>query len=100
MRNIEIFNLISNRLVEATMMHSELGDLFAYLGLKGFAKAHDYQFLSENKDMKLVNRYAIYNLNLLTSNEGIRGSKYTPKELKDMSRIDVNILDKNDITRS
>lgn len=99
MRDIEIFNLISNRLVEATMMHSELGDLFAYLGLKGFAKAHDYQFLSENQDMKLVNRYAIYHIGVLTNSEGVRGSRYIPSELSGVQRTDVNVMDKKDMAR-
>ena len=99
MRDIEVFNQISNRLVEATMMHSELGDLFAYLGLDGFAKTQDYQFLSENYERQLVNRYAIYHLGYVVSNGGVRGSKYIPSELNGVSRVDVNVLDKKDMTR-
>lgn len=100
MRDIEVFNLISNRLVEATMMHNELGDLFTYLGMKGFAKAQDYQFLSENHDMKLVNRYAICNLNCLIDNSNVRTNKYIPSEFKDVSRLEVNSMDKRDLIRS
>ena len=99
MRDIEVFNQISNRLVEATMMHSELGDLFAYLGLDGFAKTQDYQFLSENYERQLVNRYAICHLGYVINNEDVRGSKYIPGELNGVSRIGVNVLDKKDMTR-
>lgn len=99
MRDIEVFNLISNRLVEATMMHSELGDLFAYLGLDGFVKTQDYQFVSENYDRNLVNRYAIFNLGYVINNDGVRGSKYIPGELNGVARLDVNSLDKKDMTR-
>lgn len=99
MKDIEVFNLISNRLVEATMMHSELGDLFAYLGLDGFEKTQDYQFVSENYERNIVNRYAIYNLGYVVNNENVRASKYMPGEINNIARFDVNALDKKDMTR-
>ena len=99
MRDIEIFNLISNRLVEATMMHNELSDLFTYLGLKGFAKAQEYQFLSEGYEMREVNRYAISHIGSLIDNSNVKASSYIPSELRNLSRFEVNSMDKRDVVR-
>ena len=99
MESIEIFEQISNRLVEATMMHNSFDELLMYLGFEGFAKIHHYQFYDETHEMKMVNEYAVEHLNYLIYNEQVDAKKYIPNEFKNVSRSDVNRLDKRDVVR-
>ena len=99
MESIEIFEKISTRLVEATMMHSNFDDLLSYLGFNGFAEIHKYQFIDETHELRKVNNYAIKHLNYLIYNKDLSVKTYLPTEFSSFERTSVNRLDKRDIIR-
>lgn len=99
MESVEIFEKISTRLIEATMMHSNFDDLLSYLGFQGFARIHDYQYIDETYELRKINKYSVEHLNYLIYNENIAVKKYLPDEFNRFNRTDVNKLDKRDIVR-
>ena len=54
----EIFSQLAQHMIEGLMVHSQLSDFYNFLGLKGFAKCHEYHFYCENGGYrKLVDYY-------------------------------------------
>lgn len=53
-----VYMLLSKRMCEAVMFHCQLIDYFAFLGLQGFKRMAEYQYMSECADKtKLHKRY-------------------------------------------
>lgn len=44
----EIFKEINDRQIVALMIHDQMADMFWFMQMKGFARMHEYQFLSES----------------------------------------------------
>ena len=55
----DIFNEISKRYVAAMMMHGQMADYFNFLGLKGYKRLHEYQFLTETLERREICRYFV-----------------------------------------
>lgn len=54
---LEVFTLISTRQFVALRFHNDMADLFDFLGLRGFKRMHEYQFLAESAEYRSVRRY-------------------------------------------
>ena len=44
----DVYALINNRQTVALMFHDEMADLFDFLGLRGFKRMHEYQYMAES----------------------------------------------------
>lgn len=53
----EVFSVIMARQITALMFHDEMADLFDFLGLRGFKRMHEYQYLAESAEHRGVSRY-------------------------------------------
>lgn len=61
MTKSEIFQNISSMFIKGLMLHSQLMELFYYLGLWGYGKFHKKQYLEESKNYaKLCQYYATH----------------------------------------
>ena len=63
----ELFEKIVNRQIAALMFHDKMADLYDFLGLYGFKRVHEYQYLSESIAFRGVKRYFINHHNMLLS---------------------------------
>ena len=61
----EIFSQVAQHMIEGLMTHSQLCDYFNFLGLKGFAKCHEYHYFCENGDYKEIAWYYMEHYNKL-----------------------------------
>ena len=48
----DIFDEINKRYVAAMMIHGQMADYFNFLGLKGYKRLHEYQFLTESLERR------------------------------------------------
>lgn len=61
----EIFSQISDHMIQGIMTHSQLSDYYNFLGLKGYAKCHEYHFISENCNFRKLSWYYLKHFNKL-----------------------------------
>ena len=61
----EVFSIISAHQIKGLMLHSTWADYFAFLGLEGFKKLHEYRYVEESKSMRMIRRYFIEHYNEL-----------------------------------
>lgn len=55
----DIFGKLAQHMIKGLMIHSQLDDYYAFLGLKGYAKCHEYHYYEESKAYKdMCNYYA------------------------------------------
>ena len=59
---LSVFNEIINHSLEGLMFHSDLTNLFNFLGLKGFKKEHLYRTYTEMTALKSIENYTIEHL--------------------------------------
>lgn len=55
----DIFDEINKRYVAAMMIHGQMVDYFNFLGLKGYKRLHEYQFLTESLERREICRYFV-----------------------------------------
>ena len=61
----EVFSQVSKHMIEGIMIHSQMADYYNFLGLKGYAKCHEYHFISENCNFRKLSMYYIKHFNKL-----------------------------------
>ena len=61
----EVFSRVGKHMIEGVMIHSQLADYYNFLGLKGYAKCHEYHFVSENYNFRKLSLYYIKHFNKL-----------------------------------
>lgn len=61
----EIFSEINNRFIGAIMMHGQFADYFDFLGLRGYKRLHECQYLAESMERRKACRYYINHHNAL-----------------------------------
>lgn len=84
-----IFMNISTRQIQALMFHGKLADLYDFLGLMGFKRLHEYQYLVESAGMRGIHRYYINHHNKLLEDDSINDPDVIPKEWIRYTRFDV-----------
>jgi hypothetical protein len=85
----DIFSAISIRQVEALMLHNQLADYFDFLGLMGFKRLHEYQYISESAEMRGIHRYFINHYEMLIENKIVEAKNYIPSAWNGKSRSEV-----------
>lgn len=85
----EIYNEINSRQIAALMFHRQMSDYFDFLGLRGYKRLHEYQYLCESKENLHVSRYYINHHGKLLS-DGFRGEvKMIPEAWLTANRMSV-----------
>lgn len=85
----DIFKAIHDRQITALMFHTQSADLFDFLGLMGFKRMHEYQYLSESAEHRGLCRYYINHHNKLLVGGHPQGPKVIPAEWGQYTRFDV-----------
>lgn len=85
----DIYKAIRDRQVSALMFHSQMADLFDFLGLMGFKRMHEYQYFSESAEGRGINRYYLNHHNKLLVGGHPQGPKVIPPEWGQYTRFDV-----------
>ncbi len=89
MTSEDIFGAIHDHQITALMFHSQMADLFDFLGLMGFKRMHEYQYLAESAEHRGLCRYYINHHNKLLVGEHPQGPKVIPAEWGQYTRFDV-----------
>ena len=85
----EIYAEINARMIAALMFHSQMADYFDFLGLRGYKRLHEYQYVSEGKERRELNRYYINHHNRMISDRYEGTVQMIPEGWKNANRISV-----------
>lgn len=85
----EVYGIINARQVTALMFHSEMADMFGFLGLEGFKCMHEYQFLEESSAHRATKSYYLSHHDKILSDDEVRGIDVVPDEWLRYTRMDV-----------
>ena len=85
----DIFRAIKERQIVALMFHDQSADLFDFLGLKGFKRMHEYQYLSESIEHRKLSRYYLNHHNKLLFEEQLDNPRAVPEDWAKYTRFEV-----------
>lgn len=85
----EVFNVINTRQIIALMFHDEMADLFDFLGLRGFKRMHEYQYLAESAKHRALKRYYLNHHGMLLPGEELDSVDVIPDDWYQYNRMDV-----------
>lgn len=85
----DVYGIINARQVTALMFHSEMADMFGFLGLEGFKCMHEYQFLEESAAHRATKSYYLSHHDKILSDDEVRGIDVVPDEWLRYTRMDV-----------
>lgn len=85
----EIYGIINARQVTALMFHSEMADMFGFLGLEGFKCMHEHQFLEESAGHRATKSYYLAHHDKILSDDEVKGIDVVPDEWLRYTRMDV-----------
>ena len=94
MSEYTIFNDIVIRQIEGVMMHTDLADIFDFMGLHGFKREQEYHALSEFCSMRGVSRYAINHINQIPNSKGAKQKEIIPANWYNATRFQVSESDR------
>lgn len=85
----EAYKIISTRQVIALMFHDDMADLFDFLGLRGFKRMHEYQYLTESAEHRALKRYYINHHGKLLPEASLTPVSVIPSDWVQYNRMDV-----------
>ena len=85
----EIYNEINSRQIAALMFHRQMADYFDFLGLKGYKRLHQHQYICESKENLKVSHYYINHHGKLLSDSFSGEVKMIPAAWLTANRISV-----------
>lgn len=85
----EVYSIVNNRQITALMFHDDMADMFDFLGLKGFKRMHEYQYLIESAEHRALKRYYINHHGKLMPDSTLTPVKVIPEGWIQYSRMDV-----------
>lgn len=85
----EVFSAINARQITALMFHDEMADLFDFIGLRGFKRMHEYQYLAESAEHRCIKRYYLNHHGMLLPEEEIEEVDVIPDDWYQYNRMDV-----------
>lgn len=85
----EIFSCILTRQVYALMFHDQMANYFDFLGLNGFKRMHEYQYLHESVTFRKLQRYYINRYNEIVEPHEVEDPEVIPSEWMNHKRKDV-----------
>lgn len=85
----EVYSIINARQVTALMFHDQMADYFDFLGLRGFKRLHEYQYLAESMEHRAIKRYYLNHHNALLPEDEIESIDIIPDDWYQYTRMDV-----------
>ena len=86
----EIFSRIAKHMVEGLMTHSKLADFYHFIGLKGYAKCHEYHFFIENISYRKLSDYYLCHYGKLIEDQQFRNPDIIPENWIGHTRADIS----------
>lgn len=94
----EIFSHIAQHMIEGLMTHSQMIDYYAFLGLEGYSKCHEYHYYEENNNYINFCRYYMKHYNRLIVEKPFNNPGVIPDNWYRFARQDVDMnIRKNSI---
>lgn len=87
----EVFSKIDTHMKSGMILHDQLANYYDFLGLMGFKRLHEYQFLSESACMRGLNRYYINHYNRLIDDGEMHPESVIPANWRGPERRDVGV---------
>lgn len=85
----EVFRAIKERQIIALMFHDQSADLFDFLGLNGFKRMHEYQYLAESLEHRRLSRYYLNHHNKLLFEGPLDNPQAVPEDWAKYTRFEV-----------
>ena len=76
----EVFTELRATMVEGMMIHEQLANYYDFLGMKGYKRLHEYQFVEESMMLRKLSRYYINHLNALIPDKQVEDPKAIPDD--------------------
>lgn len=95
MNIIDIYKILSTRMTEALMVHSQLSEYFRFLNAEGFATEQLYHYISESISRENVYKYIIEHHGFIIKENKIENPSVIPDEWYD--GITINDISENKI---
>lgn len=86
----EIFADINAHKITGMMIHSQMAEMYCYLGFKGYAKMHEYHYLEEAKQQYKINKHFIKHHNMLIDIQHPGTPDVVPKDWYGVKNSDVS----------
>ena len=87
----EVFSKMDAHMKTGMILHDQLANYYDFLGLNGFKRLHEYQFLSESACMRGLNRYYINHYNRLINDGEMNPASVFPANWRGPERRDVGV---------
>lgn len=85
----EIFTAIRERQITALMFHDQSADLFDFLGLNGFKRMHEYQYMAESIEHRKLSRYYLNHHNKILMEGHLTNPQAIPEDWLKYTRFEV-----------
>lgn len=85
----EVYKIVNARQITALMFHDDMADLFDFLGLRGFKRIHEYQYLAESAEHRALKRYYINHHGKLLPESNLAPVSVIPSDWVQYNRMDV-----------
>ena len=86
----EIFNQLASHMIEGMMIHDALSKGYDFLGLCGFAKAHEYHHIAETKGYQCLLHYYSTHYHKLLESKNIPEPDIIPSSWYKYTTMDVD----------
>lgn len=90
---METYSIISSHLIKGLMIHNQLMSYYAFLGLNGYSKFHQHQYLEESANYAKLLQYYTKHHNMLIFNSLVSDPEIIPPDWKDKPRTDISPKD-------
>lgn len=91
MRNVsEIFRDICSHQIKGLMVHSQLADYYAFLGLDKYSECHECHYKNESHSWRKLSEYYIKHYNKLVEEKQIDNPNIIPTDWYKVARQDVD----------
>lgn len=96
----EIYTQIAEHMLEGIMFHEASANYYDFLNLKGFKRMHEYQYLEETCNYRLICRYYLNHHNKLVPHTQPTPSNIIPENWYKYTRQDVDINTKRNAIKT
>lgn len=85
----EVYSIINERQITALMFHDSMADMFDFLGLRGFKRMHEYQYLVESAEHRSLKRYYLNHHGKMLPEAKVSSVSVVPADWYKYNRMDV-----------
>lgn len=90
----EIFSQLISHMIKGLMVHTQLAEYFAFLGLSGFHMEQEYHYIEESRSYRKIFTYYINQFNKLIDENKVDNPNLIPQNWYKVSRFSVDAVTK------